>query len=150
MKITIGKLRKIIRESLGDDWGPEKEMFYSVLGNLADKNGGFLPVTHETPIGNVESIRKQGIIRQPDSHGIYFRVGWYFDPVFVQGSGAMVRVGIPKKFLNPDHVIPDDRYGSGDDGYYEFMNDNPDVEGGDIGTDFDSIPKGWIKGISEF
>jgi hypothetical protein len=87
-------------------------------------------------------------MRQPDSHGIYFRVGWYFDPAFVQGSGAMVRVGIPKKFLNPEHIVPDDRYGT--EGYYEFMEENPDVEGGDVGTSFDSIPKGWIKGISEF
>ena len=148
MKISLGALRKLIRESLGEDWEPEKEMFYSILGNLADKNGGALPVTHETPAENVESIRKQGIMRQPDSHGIYFRVGWYFDPVFVQGSGAMVRVGIPKKFLNPEHIVPDDRYGT--EGYYEFMEENPDVEGGDVGTSFDSIPKGWIKGISEF
>ncbi len=144
----MGELRKLIRESLEDDWEPEKEMFYSILGNLADKNGGFLPVTHETPIENVESIRKRGIMRQPDSHGIYFRVGWYRSSAFVQGSGAMVRVGIPKKFLNPEHIVPDDRYGT--EGYYEFMEENPDVEGGDVGTSFDNIPRSWIKGISEF
>ena len=52
----MGALRKLIRESLGEDWEPEKEMFYSILGNLADKNGGALPVTHETPAENNEGI----------------------------------------------------------------------------------------------
>jgi hypothetical protein len=53
----------------------------------------------------------------------------------------MVRVGIPKMFLDSDHIIPDDRYGSGYEGFYNFMEENPDVVGGDVGTTFESIPK---------
>jgi len=148
MKIRLSELRRIIREELGGEPTPDEAMFYSILNNIADDNGGVLPVTHESLRENLESIRRNGIRQQPDSHGIYFRIGWYDSPAFIDPKRAvMVRVGIPKRFLDSDHIIPDDRYGSGYEGFYNFMEENPDVVGGDVGTTFESIPKNWIKSV---
>ena len=138
MKISLGELRQIIRESIDDELTAEGRMFYSILNNLADRNGGYLQVTHETPAENIMKMRREGIKQQPGSHGIYFTVGWYDEPRFVTGPGAMFRVEIPKIFLNPTHVVPDDRFSS-DNGYAEFLEEFPDGVGGEIGTDFDWI-----------
>lgn len=148
MKISLGGLRRLIRENL-EEWIPEKVSFYSIMNHLADKNDGFLPVTHESPLSNKDSIERDGLKLQPESHGIYFTVGWYDSPRWVTGGGIMVRVGIPKRYLNPQYVVPDDRFGGGDDGYYEFMNEFPDVEDGEIGTSLPSVPRNWIKNIIE-
>ena len=150
MKISLGDLRRLIRENLEEeDWIPEKVWFYSTLKHLADEGGGFLRVTHESPLSNKESIEKVGLKLQSESHGIYFTVGWYDSPRWVTNEGVMVRVEIPKKYLNPQYVVPDDRFGSGDDGYYEFMNEFPDGVDGEIGTSLPSIPTSWIKEIIE-
>ena len=144
MKISLGDLRRLIKENLAnEEWIPEKISFYSVLKNLADDNDGYLQVTHESPMENKESIDKEGIKRQSESHGIYFTVGWYDSPRFVT-NGIMARIIIPKSYLDPKYVVPDDRFGSGDDGYYEFMNEFPDVVDGEIGTTFSSIPRNWF------
>ena len=147
MKITLGELRKLIKESFDneEEWIPEKKMFYSTLRNIAAQNGGFLPVTHESPGENYDSIVRSGIRKQRGSHGIYFIVGWHDKPEFVTKNGIMVRVNIPARFLNPLWVVPDDRFPSGDEGYFEFVQEFPDGIGGEIGTDFDLIPRGWIK-----
>lgn len=147
MKITLGELRGLIRESFDkeDDWIPEQKMFYSILRNIARKNGGALPVTHESFESNRESITRKGILNK--DHGIYFTIGWYDKPAFVTRDAIMVRIAIPEKYLNPLWVVPDDRFGSGDDGYREFMEEFPDCEGGEIGADFQLIPRGWIKEI---
>ena len=150
MKISLGDLRRLIRENLEEeDWIPEKVWFYSTLNHLADGSGGSLRVTHESPLSNKDSIEKGGLKLQSESHGIYFTVGWYDSPRWVTKEGVMVRVEIPKKYLNPQFVVPDDRFGSGDDGYYEFMNEFPDGVDGEIGTSLPSIPRGWIKEIIE-
>ena len=150
MKISIGDLRRLIKENLeNEEWIPEKISFYSVLKNLADGNDGYLQVTHESPISNKESIDKEGIKLQSESHGIYFTVGWYDSPRYVTNDGIMARIIIPKIYLDPEYVVPDDRFGSGDEGYYEFMNEFPDVADGEIGTTFSSIPRNWIKEIIE-
>ena len=149
MKISIGDLRRLIKENLeNEEWIPEKISFYSVLKNLADGNNGYLQVTHESPMKNKESIDKEGIKLQSESHGIYFTVGWYDSLRFVT-NGIMARIIIPKIYLDPEYVVPDDRFGSDDEGYYEFMNQFPDVVGGEIGTTFKSIPRNWIKEIIE-
>lgn len=153
MKISLGDLRRLIKENLeNEEWIPEKILFYSILKNLADGNEwkGLkgLQVTHESLMSNKESIDKEGIKRQSESHGIYFTVGWYDSPRFVT-NGIMARIIIPKRYLDPEYVVPDDRFGSGDEGYDEFMNQFPDVVGGEIGTTFKSIPRNWIKEIIE-
>ena len=150
MKISLGDLRRLIKENLeNEEWIPEKISFYSILKNLADDNDGYLQVTHESPISNKKSIDKEGIKLQSESHGIYFTVGWYDSPRYVTNDGIMARIIIPKRYLNPKYVVPDDRFASGDDGYYEFMNQFPDVVGGEIGTTFKSIPRDWINEIIE-
>ena len=148
MKISLGDLRRLIRENL-KDWGPEKVWFYSTLKHLADGSGGSLQVTHESPLRNKDSIEKVGLKLQSESHGIYFTVGWYDSPRWVTSEGVMFRVEIPKEYLNPQYVVPDDRFGSGDDGYFEFVNEFPDGVGGEIGTSLRSIPRSWIKEIIE-
>lgn len=145
-KFTESLLRSFIRESLNDEMTPSEAMFYSILKNEAEGNGGWLRLTHETPVENLEKIKEEGLVQQPRSHGIYFTVGWYDSPVWItKGKGAMVRVEIPKRYIEPRFIVPDDRYGSPPDGYDEFMEENPDVVGGEVGTTFRSIPRGWIK-----
>jgi hypothetical protein len=60
MKIRLSELRSIIREELGREPTPDEAMFYSILNNIADDNGGVLPVTHESLRENLESIRRNG------------------------------------------------------------------------------------------
>lgn len=147
MRLRLTELRRIIREVLEwEDMVPEKAMFYSILDNIAQKHGEYLPVTHESFKENKDAILRDGIRKQPGSHGIYFKVGWYDAPAFIDPNrSVMVRVKIPAEYITPDYIVPDDRYGSGDEGYFEFMEENPDVVGGDVGTTFDSIPRNWIK-----
>lgn len=135
MKITVSDLRRLIREALDDEQTPSESMFYSILRNLSDGNGGYLPVTHETEIGNLPLIRKEGIKNL--DHGIYLFVGHHNEPRWISpGKGAVIHARIPASKIR--YVVPDDRYGT--DGFDDFMMDYPDVEGGEVGYSGGLIP----------
>ena len=135
MKTSERNLRRLIREMLEDFQSPSEAMFYSILRNLSDDNGGYLPVTHETEHRNVPLIKKEGI-RSMD-HGIFLFVGWHKEPRWITpGQGAIIHARIPASKIR--FLVPDDRYGT--DGFYLFLEDYPDVEGGEVGYNADLIP----------
>jgi hypothetical protein len=135
MKITVHNLRRLIREALDDEQTPSEAMFYSILNNLSAANEGYLPVTHEAELKNLDSIKKTGIKNL--DHGIYLFVGWHNEPRWItSGKGAIIQARIPLNKVR--YVVPDDMYGT--DGFDDFLADYPDVEGGEVGYSGELIP----------
>ena len=156
MKISLGDLRRLIRENIGvvPQWEPDdprwEELFYSELKKFT--GGGDLQVTHESPLDNKESIEKTGL----DTDRLYFTIGWYDSPRFVSGPTVMYQCIIPGLYLDNESVFPDDRFGMGPEGCYNFITEEPvgGFEGKEISVSltssgFSKFPKNWIKEIIE-
>ena len=154
MKISLGDLRRLIRENLEvlPKWKPEdprwEEMFYKKLSEgivtIGPVSG--LPVTHESPLSNKESIDRKGL----RSDRIHFTIGWYGSPRFVSGPAVMYQILIPESFLNSRNVFPDDMFGRGPEGCKNFLEAKPvvgDVVGKALGFSNRSgvLPRIWIQ-----
>ena len=135
MKITVHNLRRLIREAYDEDDHSTESMFYQILENIAMQHHGWLPVTHEAELKNLDSIKKTGIKNL--DHGIYLFVGWHNEPRWISsGKGAIIQARIPLNKVR--YIVPDDMYGT--DGFDDFLADYPDVEGGEVGYSGELIP----------
>lgn len=144
-KITIAIYERLLSESFKDldDEFSMKDMFYSILRNMANANGGWLKLTHEAPREVREKIQSKGILNL--EHGIYAFVGWNEGPQWMKpGMGDVWHFVLPMRLINSDYIVPDDRFGT--DGYEDFLAEFPDVVGGEVGINLESIPPKWIRG----
>ena len=155
MKISLGDLRRLIRETLEvlPGWKPDdprwEDLFYSKLRKREEiKTIGpvsGLPVTHESPLSNMGSIDRKGL----RSDRIHFTIGWYDKPVFVSGPAVMYQILIPESFLNSRNVFPDDMFGMGPEGCKNFLEAEPvgGVVGKALGFSNRSgvLPKIWVQ-----
>ena len=153
MKISLGDLRRLIRENLEvlPEWEPDdppwEDLFYSKLREKIETIGPVsgLPVTHESPLSNMGSIDRKGL----RSDRIHFTIGWYNKPVFVSGPAVMYQILIPESFLNSRNVFPDDMFGMGPEGCKNFLEAEPvgGVVGKALGFSNRSgvLPKIWVQ-----
>jgi hypothetical protein len=134
---------RLLREMYEDDEEDmsAESMFYSILRNMADANGGWLKLTHESPRKNRVGILKSGILDL--DHGIYAFVGWNSQPRWMTpGAGDVWHFKVPVRHINSQTIVPDDRFGTG--GYEDFLAEFPDVVGGEVSINLDRIPSNWI------
>lgn len=151
MKITVGRLKKIIKEAnslksdLSSQFSPEQHMFYSILHNLAqDQNG--LRLTHETFVENIDSIETNGI--QMLDHAISCFVGWDDTARWITGPAAIVQFTLPSHYITTQIIVPDDKYSSDpNESFFSFMEEFPDVVGGEIALNLKVVKPEFIDNI---
>ena len=89
---------------------------------------------HETPINNLEGIKKYGL----RGESVFGTLGK--ESGFVFGHKAIIKIEIPIRYL--DYIGKDMRYNS----YAELLSEHPGLIGADISFS-DNIPVSWIKEI---
>lgn len=60
MIFTEAHLRRLIRDSLSEAYNPLMGRWEREILKLADKNGGMIPITHETPMENLYQTEEHG------------------------------------------------------------------------------------------
>lgn len=60
MRVTEAHLRRLIRYSLSEAYNPLMGRWEREILKLADKNGGMIPITHETPMENLYQTEEHG------------------------------------------------------------------------------------------
>jgi hypothetical protein len=144
MRIRLGELKRLVREARYP-YADAYDEFYQRLRGLAYKQNG-LKVTHESPAENFKDIWDQGLKLM--DHGIYFTIGWHTKPQWITaGKGIIVHVKIPYPHVNDQMIVPDDRFGSGEEGCRALLDEYPGITGADIGTSFDEVPVRWIDNV---
>ena len=79
------------------------------LNSMAGPRG--LPVTHETPAENIDSIKSMGTVE--GTYGVFFSIGHLEKPLFVIGPGYMIHGYLPRFMLNSGYIHPDMIYAPG-------------------------------------
>jgi len=133
--MSVPSLLKVFCEA-----GSAPEQFTAKLRRLASQNGGKLPLTHESPIGNWDSIKRDGAIKGDGS--IFMTVGHLDKPSFVTKHGVIIHVNLPVRLITPGTIVPDMRFDGEDDMLRQF----PNLVGGEVSVGMDKIPRSlWTE-----
>jgi len=67
---------------------------------------------------------------------------------WITGPAAIVQFTLPIHYINSQTIVPDDRYSSDpSESYYSFMEEFPDVVGGEIALNLNVVKPKFINNI---